>query len=51
MTEIKRIRSSGMGGLDIRAAEAVQQWKFRPATKDGKPVTVQVQVDVNFRLL
>jgi TonB family protein len=42
-------RSLGMG-LDQKAVEAVKQWKFEPATKDGKPVAVQINVEVNFRL-
>lgn len=37
-------------GLDQKAVEAVQQWKFSPATKDGKPVAVQIPVSVGFRL-
>jgi periplasmic protein TonB len=42
-------RGLGMG-LDEKAVEAVKQWKFEPATKDGKPVAVQINVEVNFRL-
>jgi TonB family protein len=42
-------RGLGMG-LDQKAVEAVKQWKFDPATKDGKPVAVQINVEVNFRL-
>jgi protein TonB len=29
----------------------VEKWKFKPGTKDGKPVTVAATVEVNFRLL
>ena len=43
------VRSLGMG-LDEKAIEAVQQWRFEPARKDGKPVSVAVDVEVNFRL-
>jgi len=50
VANIKVIRSAGLG-LDEKAIEAVQQWKFRPGIKDGRPVTVQARVDVNFRLL
>ena len=42
-------RSLGMG-LDEKAIEAVQKWKFAPGMKDGHPVAVQVSVEVNFRL-
>jgi len=37
-------------GLDEKAIEAVRQWKFKPATKDGHPVAVQVNIEVSFRL-
>jgi TonB family protein len=37
-------------GLDANAVEAVRQWKFRPATKAGKPVRVTAVVDVEFRM-
>lgn len=38
-------------GLDETAMDAVAQWRFRPAMKDGQPVTVTTRVEVNFRLL
>ena len=43
-------RSLGLG-LDEKAIEAVRQWTFKPALKDGKPVTVGALVTVHFRLL
>jgi TonB family protein len=49
-TNIQVIRSLGLG-LDEKAIEAVRQWKFKPGMKYGQPLTMQVQVDVNFRLL
>ena len=36
--------------LDAKAIEAVEQWKFEPATKKGVPVAVELTVAVNFRL-
>lgn len=44
------LHSLGLG-LDEKAIEAVRKWKFRPGSKDGKPVTVVATVEVNFRLL
>jgi TonB family protein len=37
-------------GLDEAAREAVAQWRFEPATKDGEPVAVIMTLTVNFRL-
>jgi TonB family protein len=47
--QIKVSRSLGMG-LDQKAIEAVRNWKFEPAMKDSRPVPVQINVEVNFRL-
>jgi TonB family protein len=47
--DVKISRSLGMG-LDEKAIAAVRQWKFEPAMKDGRPVAVQINVEVNFRL-
>ncbi|HKR32691.1 MAG TPA: energy transducer TonB [Terriglobales bacterium] len=46
---IRIARSLGMG-LDERAIEAVRQWRFDPAKKDGAAVPVAVEVEVSFRL-
>jgi TonB family protein len=48
--EIKVVRSLGLG-LDQKAIEAVQKWRFKPGQKDGKPVPVSANIEVNFRLL
>ena len=47
--QIRVQRPLGMG-LDEKAIEAVKQWKFEPAKKDGQPVPVMINVEVNFRL-
>jgi periplasmic protein TonB len=48
--DIKITRPLGLG-LDQKAIEAVEKWKFSPGKKDGKPVPVYAQIEVNFRLL
>jgi TonB family protein len=37
-------------GLDKQALETVKKWKFEPATKDGQPVAVRIDVEVSFRI-
>jgi len=37
-------------GLDEKAMAAVRTWRFEPATREGEPVAVRIQVEVNFRL-
>jgi protein TonB len=34
--------------VDDAAVEAVKQWHFDPATKDGKPVAVKIDVEIRF---
>lgn len=48
--DVRVLRGLGLG-LDTRAADAVLQWRFRPAMVDGKPVATRAVVEVNFRLL
>jgi len=48
----KIIVRRGLGlGLDEKAVEAVRQWTFKPAMKDGHAVTVGAVISVHFRLL
>jgi TonB family protein len=37
-------------GLDREAIKAAKQWKFKPGTKDGKPVAVVVTIELTFTL-
>ena len=47
---IRISRPIGMG-LDQKAVEAVSNWEFEPARKDGEPVAMgPIQVQVNFHL-
>jgi TonB family protein len=48
-TQVQVVRHLGMG-LDKKAVEAVKQYRFTPATRLGKPVAVEVNIEVNFRL-
>jgi protein TonB len=48
--EIRVVKSLGMG-LDEKAIEAVQKWRFTPGKKAGVAVRVKANVQVNFRLL
>jgi len=43
------IRGVGMG-LDQKALEAVRQYRFKPALENGRPVPVQVNVEVQFSI-
>ena len=47
--DIRVIRGLGFG-LDAKAIEAVRQWRFDPAKKDGKAVNVLINVQVEFKL-
>lgn len=47
--DLRVTRSLGMG-LDEKALDAVRTWRFEPALKDGRPVAVQISVEVSFRL-
>jgi protein TonB len=47
--DVRIERSLGLG-LDEKAIEAVNQWKFEPGRKDGNPVATIINVEVTFRL-
>ena len=37
-------------GLDKKALECVQQWRFKPAMKNGKPIPFALNVEVHFQI-
>lgn len=46
---IKVKKALGMG-LDENAVKAIEKYRFKPATLNGKPVPVEVNIDVRFRI-
>ncbi len=46
---VRVLRGIGMG-LDEKAVAAVRQYKFKPAMKNGHPVPVEMNVDVDFHI-
>jgi TonB family protein len=48
-TDIQVVSKLGHG-LDEKAVEAVKQWRFQPAIKDGNPVAQKITADVSFHL-
>src|ERR1700761_3293430 len=46
---IRVVRKLGMG-LDEKAVEAVKQYKFKPSMYQGKPVPVEITIEVNFHI-
>jgi TonB family protein len=48
--DIQILQSRGMG-LDEKAVEAVNEWRFQPGQLGGAPVPVYAQIEVNFRLM
>ena len=50
-TEQIQIRRATHRGFGDAAMEAVRQWRFNPATKDGKPVNVVMSLPIAFSLV
>ena len=46
---LRVVRSLGFG-LDENAIRALKQWKFRPGLRNGQPVDVALNIEVNFNL-
>jgi len=49
--DVKVLRSlDSTFGLDLEAMKAARQWRFRPGTRLGEPVSVQVIIQLDFTL-
>ena len=48
-SHVRVIRGVGMG-LDEKAVEAVRQYRFKPAMENGRPVLVELNIEVNFQI-
>lgn len=48
-SHISVARAAGLG-LDEQAVNAVSQYRFFPAMRDGQPVTVDLYIEVNFQI-
>ena len=46
-SHVRVMRSTGIPGVDAACVTAVKNYRFKPATLDGKPVTVDLYIDVN----
>lgn len=47
--DVSLVQGSGSRYLDRAASEAVRRWRFRPAMRDGRPVSGEVQVPIAFQ--
>ena len=51
VTDVRVIRSLDRSfGLDMKAIEAARQWRFFPGTRQGEPVPVLVNIELEFNL-
>jgi protein TonB len=51
VTDVRVIRSLDRSfGLDLKAVEAARQWRFFPGTRQGEPVPVLVNIELEFNL-
>ena len=50
LPKLKKAARAAADGMNQKALDAVKQYKFKPATQDGKPVPVQVNLEVNFQI-
>lgn len=45
-----RVLRRGRKNYDDSALSAVRAWRFKPATCNGDPMPIQINVEVDFRL-
>lgn len=50
ITESIQVKRSLYPSLDQAAVEAVSKWRFEPAMKNGEPVSMWLEAEVNFNL-
>jgi len=51
VSDVRVIRSlDRVFGLDMKAIEAARQWRFFPGTRQGEPVPVFVNIELEFNL-
>lgn len=43
-----QVQKPGDPAFDEEAVKALQQWEFKPGTKDGKRVPVRIEVELTF---
>jgi protein TonB len=49
VSHVRVIKGIGLG-LDEAAAQAVRRYRFKPATLEGQPVTVDLYIEVRFQM-
>jgi TonB family protein len=45
-----RVKQTLRSDLDAKAVEAVEKWRYEPAMKDGKPMSLMTTAEVEFRI-
>lgn len=48
-TDIQVIEPSEYEALNAAAIEAVSQWRYQPATRNGRPVTAKTNIPMTFK--
>jgi TonB family protein len=49
-SDISIVRSGG-DNFDKSAVEAVSHYRFKPATENGQPVPVKINIEINFQIV